>query len=121
MALGAFGIYDALIEDLKQELGRHIPRLVAESARRCATGGRFEADLVSREGIVRRQMALQGLGNLRRYVVQKDHMLVKIENACLHPIMAGTFQGFFELISGRRGEVEWDCAPDGDLSITVWA
>lgn len=121
MALGAFGIYDALISDLEDELGEHIPRLVVESARRFATQDGFPREIVSRKDLLRKQFALYGLGNLREYEVEKGEMRVKQENACLHLIMAGTFQGFFEILTGRRGEVEWDYAEDGDLRITVYA
>lgn len=120
MALGAFGIYDALIKDLEEELGEHIPRLVVESARRFATEGRFEKELVRHEGMLRRGLALQGLGNLREYTLERDGMRVRLENACLPLIMAGTFQGFFEIVTGRRGEVEWDYADDGDLRVRVY-
>ena len=67
----------------------------------------------------RKEMALRGFGNLKEAELEEDSLFIRWENPCLHLILIGLAQGLFELASGREGDVAWELADDGDLTVKV--
>jgi ribosomal protein L37E len=111
--------FEPLFDELENELGDHIPKVVIEAQRRFVTEGFYSSDDIKRETDLPRHFAMRGLGNLRKIELGKERLSAHLENACLHLIIVGLFQGFFELIFGRKGVVEWELKPDGDLFVEV--
>jgi hypothetical protein len=48
-----------------------------------------------------------------------EHLLVRLENACLHLMLVGLLQGFFELVNRCKSEVEWELTDDDVLTVKV--
>jgi hypothetical protein len=67
----------------------------------------------------RAQLAIRGLGNLRKMEWTDDRLRLRWENPCLNPILIGLAQGLFELAADGEGEAAWEVAGDGDLTVEV--
>ena len=67
----------------------------------------------------RQELALRGVGNLKEFDADKNGIKVRIENPCLYLMLVGLIQGLFELAFSREGDVEWELAGDGDLTVRV--
>jgi len=119
MVLSGPGEFETIFNELERELGEDITRVAAEAQRRYVKNGPFSAeDTHDLEGF-RAQLALRGFGNLREMERTEDRLRLRLENSCLHPIIAGLACGLFELASGRDGDVSWEAAADGDLTVEV--
>jgi len=119
MVVSGPGEHETIFNELEKELGEDITRVAAEAQRSFVKSGPFSAkDTGDLEGF-RAQLALRGLGNLREMESTPEVLRLRLENSCLHPILIGLAHGLFELASGREGEVSWESAADGDLTIEV--
>jgi hypothetical protein len=111
---------DAIIVELEKELGDSIPRVIIEAQRRFIRTGFYSLDEIATEELFRMQLAIRGLGNLREIQWMENRLNIRLENPCLPIVIVGLIQGFFELASGRTGEVEWELEKDGgSLSVEV--
>jgi len=119
MALLGPAALDAIIDELESELGDSIPHVVVEAQRRFARTGFYTLEEIASEELFREQLAIRGLGNLKEVEWGNESMSFRMENPCLHLVIVGLVQGFFELAFGREGAVEWDLTSDGDLSVEV--
>ena len=110
---------EAVFEELESELGETIPEVVIDAQRRFVAAGFYSRkELIS--GVdYRKQLALRGLGNLREMEIDDEHLLVRLENACLHLMLVGLLQGFFELVNHRKSGVEWELTADDVLTVEV--
>ncbi|MEW6555242.1 MAG: hypothetical protein AB1384_13270 [Actinomycetota bacterium] len=119
MVLAGPGEFEPIFEVLEQELGEHIPKVVIEAERRFVTEGFYSRDDIRQEKDLVRHFALRGLGNLREIRLEKNRLLGRLENPCMNLVIVGLFLGFYELIFGQPGDVAWEVAPDGDLTIDI--
>ncbi|MBN2028217.1 MAG: hypothetical protein JW854_15820 [Actinobacteria bacterium] len=119
MVVSGPGEHETIFNELEKELGEDITRVAAEAQRRFVKNGPFTAeDTRDLEGF-RTRLALRGLGNLREMEWKGDRLRLRLENPCMHPILIGLAHGLFELASGGEGEVNWEAAGDGDLTVEV--
>jgi hypothetical protein len=121
MVLAGPGEFEPIFEILEQELGEHIPRVVIEAERRFVTEGFYAREDIRQEKDLIHHFALRGLGNLREIRLEKNRLRARLENPCMHLVIVGLLQGFYELIFAQRGDIAWEITPDGDLVIDVTA
>jgi len=116
---GPFSI-DSICDDLEAELGEAIPAAVIESTRRYIRSA-WSLDNWNRDGLSFQQMiAVRGLGNLIRFEGDRDHLELRIENACLHLPMTGAVQALVELAyRAESSTAAWELSEDGDLDLTI--
>jgi hypothetical protein len=112
---------EAVFDELERELGETIPQVVIDAQRRFVAAGFYSEVEISGESDLRKQLALRGLGNLREMEVGDKRLWIRLENACLHLLIVGLLQGFFELTYDCKSEVEWDLAEDDVLTVKVRA
>jgi hypothetical protein len=110
---------EAIIDELEIELGDSIPQAVVEAQRRFARTGFYSLEGTGSEEDFRLHLAKRGLGNLREIEWDESRLSVRLENPCLHLVLAGFIQGLFELASGSEAEMKWELAEDGDLVVEV--
>jgi hypothetical protein len=121
MVLVGPGEFEPVFDDLEQELGEHIPKVVIEAQRRFVAEGFYSRDDIRQEKDLIHHFALRGLGNLREIRLEKNRLRARLENPCMHLVVVGLFQGFYELIFGHPGDIAWEITPDGDLTVDVTA
>jgi len=119
MAVFAPTVLDAIFEELEKELGEAIPEAVVEAERRFVKTGIFSPDEMRGEGGLRKQLALRGLGNLRRFDMRKKGLSLRLDNAVMHLILVGFFQGIYEKAFGVDSNVEWEVSDDTGLEVEV--
>jgi len=119
MVLTGPSIIDPIFEDLEEELGDTIPRIVVEAQKRFIRSGFFSVDEVISEENMRMSMALRGLGNLRELKMGRRGVRSHIENAALPLLAVGSTQGLYEKAFDIYSKVEWELSEDGDLTIEV--
>ena len=112
-------VLDPLFEELEQELGEAVPDAVIEAQKRYVKSGSYSVDEIRDEGAFSKQLALRGIGNLRKLKRSKKGLSIRLDNACLHLMVAGMVQGLFEMESGRDSRVEWELSEEGDLEVEV--
>ncbi|RJP27130.1 MAG: hypothetical protein C4536_14065 [Actinobacteria bacterium] len=110
---------EAIFSELERELGEIIPQLVIDAQRRFVTGGYYTRQGISAQFDFRKQLALRGLGNLCEIEVSEELLRIRLENACLHLMLVGLLQGFYELTYDRESEVEWELGEDDVLVVEV--
>jgi hypothetical protein len=111
---------EAMLNELEQELQETIPDMVIETQRLYArerlqhiTGWMEIEDLF-------RGLAVKGLGYVVSFLLDEDHLELKVENSCLETMLVGTAQGLFELSTGRESSVcEWDVTHEDILTVKV--
>jgi hypothetical protein len=119
MAMLGPAALDAIFEELEKELGGNIPEVVIEAQRRFVKDGFSSSQEVRGIEDFRQELALRGIGSLKEFKADKDGLQVRIENPCLYLMLVGLVHGLFELAFGREGDVEWELAEDGDLTVRV--
>ena len=113
MAIQGDVMLDPIFQELEQELGAGIPRVVVEAQRRFTRSGFYTMDDISDEGDFRAQLALRGLGNLKESSMKKTGLHMRLENV-------GLAQGFFEMGFGLDStDVDWELSEEGDLEAEV--
>ncbi len=116
---GPFSI-DSVLDDLESELGEAIPETVVEAQRRYIKSA-WSDDRWNRDGTTFQHMvALRGLGDLKSFKGDKNHVSIHLQNACLHLPMVGATQALVELayrVEDTR--YEWELKDDGDLFVTI--
>jgi hypothetical protein len=110
---------ESIVDELERELGDTIPQTVVEAQRRFAKTGFYSLEEASSGEDLNMHLAKRGMGNLREMEWEENRLRLRLENPCLHLLVVGLIQGFFELASGQEAEVEWKLAEDGDLTIEV--
>ncbi len=121
MAMFGPATIDAIFEELEKELGEEIPRVVVEAQRRFVKSGVMTARNVRSFGDFRAQMALRGLGNVVHFQVDEKGLSMRVENPCMHLLLAGLSLGIYEVTFDSEGEVDWQLDEEGDLHIQVRA
>jgi len=119
MVLMGPGEFEPVFDELQQELGEHIPRVIIEAQRRFVTEGFYSRDDIRHEKDLTRHFALRGMGNLREINLAQNRLSARLENPCMHMMMVGLLLGFYELIFGHKGSVDWEIDHDGDLVMEV--
>jgi hypothetical protein len=121
MVLVGPGEFEPVFDDLEDELGEHISKVIIEAQRRFVTEGFYSRDDVRQETDLIGHFALRGMGNLREIKLERNRLCARLENPCMHLVVIGLFEGFYELIFNERGKSTWEITPDGDLKIDVVA
>lgn len=110
---------EPVFEALESELGETVNEVVVEAQRRITAGGFYSIrDYASVEDF-RSQLALEGLGNLRRLEIGRRGLSMRLDNASLHLIGTGIMQGIFDAAFDTNSRVEWELSEKGDLEIEV--
>jgi hypothetical protein len=110
---------DPLFQELERELGDAIPRAAVEAQRRFVMSGSYSIDEVSDEGDFRTQLALRGMGNLRRIDIGARGLRMEIDNAANFLMVVGMAPGLFEKTFGVESNVDWERSESGDLALEV--
>jgi hypothetical protein len=118
MVVFAPTVLDAVFGELENELGEDITDAIIDAQRRFTRGFFTPRDLVD-EAAFRDALALRGAGNLRRFDMEKAGLSVRMENAPMHLMTIGFFQGIFETAHGVDSTVEWTFSEAGDLEMEV--
>jgi hypothetical protein len=119
MVMTGPSMIDPIFDELEEELGDTIPRIVVEAQKRFIRAGFFAVEEVTSEENMRRQVALRGLGNLKELKMGRRGVRLCIENVALPLLVVGLTQGTFEKAFDVNSEVEWELSEDGDLNIEV--
>lgn len=111
---------EAVFADLESELGEAIPEAVVEAQRRYAVRTLRREELeVGAEGIGK-MLAIRGLGLLEDFRLGKKGLDLKLYNACVPPLLAGLFQGAYEVAAGKEdSRVSWNMSENGCLEVRV--
>ncbi len=112
---------DAIIEELEEELGDAIPRVVVEAQRRVVRAGFYPIEEARTQEGLREAFAVRGMGNLKEMTWREGGLHFHIENPCLVTVLVGLVQGVFEMVTDRDSEVNWEVRPEGDLVVDVAA
>lgn len=110
---------EAIFDELEREIGDTIPQVVIDAQRRFVTGGFYSPDEMWGERDMRVEFAIRGLGVLREMEFRRERLRYRVENPCLHLMIVGLMQGFYELAFGQPSEVDWRLKQDGDLLVVV--
>ncbi len=110
---------DPIFTALEAELDESVPKVVVEAQRRFVRTGFNPLDLLKGEETLRSQLALRGLGNLQYIDLDQGGCHMRLNNVCLHLLVAGMVQGLFELNFGIETNMEWDLSEEGDLELEV--
>jgi hypothetical protein len=121
VALLGPGYLETIFEELERELGEEIPGVVVEAQRRFTNKGLYSAEEIGTEDEFRDLLALRGLGNLREMKIEKSSLKMRLQNTCLHLMIAGLIQAYFETATGSDSQVEWELEEDGTLELEVTA
>ncbi|MBN2026819.1 MAG: hypothetical protein JW854_08690 [Actinobacteria bacterium] len=119
MVLMGPGEFEPVFEELRNELGEHVTRVIMEAQRLFVTEGFYSREDIRQEKDLVHHFALRGLGNLREIDLAENRLSARLENPCMHMMMVGLLLGFYELIFGRKGEAAWEIDLDGDLVVEV--
>lgn len=119
MAMLGPAMLDPIFEELEDELGQAIPRVVVEAQRQFVKTGFYSMDEIGDEGTMRSQFALRGLGNLREIRMGKRGVIMRIENSAMNLLVVGLVQGLFEMAFGIDSNVEWELSEQGHLELEV--
>lgn len=110
---------DPLFEELERELGDEIPAAVIEAQRRFIKTGGYSIEEMVNAGDFRTQLALRGLGNLRKVDMSSKSLRVRIDNAAGYLLIVGMAQALFETAVDVESNVEWEISKDSDLDVEV--
>jgi hypothetical protein len=111
---------DSIFEDLELELGEAIPEAIIEAQRRYIKSAWSEKQWNGAGSTFKSMIALRGLGFLKSFEGDRNHLSLKFENSCLHLPVIGTVQALVEQAYEREDSAcEWDLTENGDLTITV--
>jgi len=120
MAIQGDVLLDPVFAELEAEVGEPIPRAVVEAQRRFTKSGFYTLDDITDEGDFRAQLALRGLGNLKKLVMKRRGLQMRVENVALPLIITGLAQGLFEIGFGMDStHAEWEISEGGDLEAEV--
>jgi hypothetical protein len=119
MALLGPAMLDPVFDELEEELGTAIPRVVVEAQRHFVKTGFYSIEEIGDEGNIRNQFALRGLGNLKEIKMGEQGVLLRMENAAMHLLVVGLVQGLFEMVFGIDSNVDWEISKQGDLEVEV--
>ncbi len=111
---------EAVLADLESELGEAIPETVIEAQRRYTVRTLRHEELEGGTEGFREMLAVRGLGFLEELNLGEEGLRLLLHNACVPLLMAGLFQGAYEVFSGKEGSrVEWSMSGEGDLEVRV--
>ncbi len=119
MGLIAPSMMESVLSELEDELGPTIPEVVIEAQRRFVRGGFYRIDEVVGEQEMRDELALRGLGEIKRLSLGRRGVELHLDNPRLHLIVVGITQGLFELAFGIESRVEWELDEAGSLRVKV--
>jgi hypothetical protein len=106
-----------IFRELEYELGEEIPRLVTDEMRHITREGFLPAEILNEEEDLRWELAIRGLGNLRKLSMDAGGMEMEIGNACLPVIVVGAMQGMYERKYNLDTQAEWEMTEEGALKI----
>lgn len=113
---------DAVLDDMIAEHGASVERAVIEAQRRFVKERVAPEEAREVTAALKSHMARRGLGYLSELEADGRSIRIKVTNACLHLLMVGMAQAFFELITGRESGVpRWELGEDGVLHIDIRA
>jgi hypothetical protein len=108
-----------VLDELERELGDTVPAAIVEAQRMHAASTMSPRMLKVGMEEIRNWLAVQGLGNLAVLEEDGGAYSVRIENPALPLLLVGTMAALFEFLSDRKAHIDWEIAPDGDLSVKV--
>jgi hypothetical protein len=111
---------DLIFQELEEELGATIPRVIVEALRRFTRSSSayslFDATTADDFRIM---LAVMGMGYLEHLEISKKGLSMRLENAALPLMLVGIMQGVFEKALKQDSIVEWDLSEENDLDITI--
>lgn len=113
---------EPVFRELEEELGETIPRTVVEARRRFAkTGFHSKEDMkeAMNDEVLRKRLAIQGLGNLHSLKMDRQGLSMRLDNACQPLLIVGMIQGIFDVAFDVDSGVDWEYSEEGNLEIEV--
>jgi hypothetical protein len=112
---------DAALKEIEDELGKDISSAIIQAKRDYAKSALTQDELAEGHSCIQRFFALRGLGNLVGYELEDDRLEATVDNARPPLIVVGLLLGMFELLTGRKGDVDYSLKDDGTLLASVKA
>jgi len=109
---------EPIFNQLEAEGGSQVMRAVIEAQRRFTADGFYHQDIRDLSAM-RKELAIRGLGNLKKLDFGMEGLHVLMENAVFAPVMVGLFQGLHDMHSGSGSQVEWRYSEEGALEVWV--
>jgi hypothetical protein len=119
MALFGPDSIERVFLELEGELGADIEGSIVEAQRRYTVEVLGSDDGISDEVVLRKALAIRGLGNLVSMATDREGVELRIENPCLTPLLAGLLLGGYEATTKKSGKVTWQVDPGGDLLVSI--
>ena len=119
MIITSTATQDAIMDELIRELGDPITEAAVEAQRSLVASGFFSSDEIKGVDDFRTQFAYRGLGNIVEIDFDQHHLKMRLENPCLHAMVAGLIQGLYEGALGQQSNLDWETNEDGDLVVEV--
>lgn len=119
MAFFAPTVIDAIFDELERELGEAIPETVVEAQRLFTKSGMYSAREMDDVELLRKQLAVRGLGDLKEFEMGRSGLRMRLDNAAIHLMVVGLVQGIYEMAYDTESAVEWELSPRGDLTLEV--
>ncbi|WP_287155177.1 hypothetical protein [Candidatus Solincola tengchongensis] len=111
---------EAVFEDLESELGETIPETIIEAQRRYTVRTLRREELEGGTEGIGKMLAVRGLGLLEDIRLGREGLDLALHNACVPLVLAGLFQGAYEVVVGKEGSrVTWEMSRDGYLEVHV--
>ncbi|OFW55498.1 MAG: hypothetical protein A2V52_03875 [Actinobacteria bacterium RBG_19FT_COMBO_54_7] len=110
---------DPLFRELERQLGEKVPAAVIEAQRLFTKTGFYSLDEITNQGDFRTQLAVRGLGNLKRMKLGAKGLSMRIDDAACYFMTLGMAQGLFEMAFGLDSRIEWQISAEGDLELEV--
>lgn len=113
---------DAVLDDVVAEHGTSIEQAVIEAQRRFVKARVSAQQAREVAASLKLYLARRGLGYLSELQADTRSMRAKVTNACLHLLMVGMAQAFFELILEKESAApQWELSEEGELNIFIQA
>jgi len=113
---------DAVLDDVVAEHGPAVEQAVIEAQRRFVKARVDASQAREVAASLKFYLARRGLGYLSELQADARSMSAKVTNACLHLLMVGMAQAFFELILEKESAApQWELSEDGVLHIAIQA
>lgn len=110
---------DLVFQELEEELGATIPRLIVEALRRFTKSSSYSLFDVTTADEFRTLLAVMGMGYLENINVSRKGLNMRLENVALPLMIVGMMQGVFEKALKQDSIVEWWLSKDNNLEINI--
>ena len=110
---------DIVFQELEEELGATIPRIIVEAQRRFTKSSALSLFDVTNAEEFRNLLAVRGMGYLENIDVSRKGLSMRLKNAALPLMIVGMMQGVFEKAIKQDTILEWELSEHNELDINL--